>query len=106
MSNMTKFLRQTCSFEAAARAENGLTVLNEYGDIQYGSAQTLKCRREKYVRDVQTLNGSIVQVHSRYFLDEAVEIQVDDRLDGHIILACEEYIDQFGAVVGYEAYVQ
>ncbi len=105
MSNMTKFLKQSCNFEAAQRDGEGQTVLNEYGDIQYGSAQTLKCRREKYVRDIQTYNGAILKANTRYFLDESVEIQADDRLDGHVILSCEEYIDQFGECVGYEAYV-
>lgn len=105
MSNMTKFLKQSCSFEAAQRDDEGLTVLNEYGDIQYESAVALKCRREKYVRDMQTVNGAIVKTSSRYFLDDTQEVQTDDRLDGHVILACEEYIDQFGVCIGYEAYV-
>lgn len=105
MSNMTKFLKQECSFEAATRDGNGLVALNEYGDIQYDIAKTLKCRREKYVRDMLTTNGSILKTSSRYFLDEGTEIQADDRLDGHVILSCEEYIDSLGKCVGYEAYV-
>lgn len=104
MSKMTKFLKQRCQFEEAQRI-NGATVLNEYGDIQYTSPKTLMCRREKYVRDIQTYNGAILKANTRYFLDESVEIQADDRLDGHVILSCEEYIDQFGECVGYEAYV-
>lgn len=104
MSTMTKFLKQVCSFEAAQRDEE-LTVLSEHGDILYEAPKELKCRREKYVRDMQTVNGAIVKTSSRYFLDEGTEVQVDDRLDGHVILACEEYIDQLGRCVGYEAYV-
>lgn len=105
MSNMTKFLKQSCNFEAAQRTEAGLTVLNDYGDIQYEPVESLKCRREKYVRDIQITDGAIVKTSSRYFLDESTEVQVDDRLDGHVILACEEYIDPFGVCIGYEAYV-
>ena len=104
MSNMTKFLKQTCSFEAAQRNE-GITVLNEYGEIQYDYPMTLACRREKYVRDMQTANGAILQTSSRYFLDESVEIEADDRIDGCVVISCQEYIDQFGACVGYEVYV-
>lgn len=104
MSTMTKFLKQTCTFEPAVRDASG-TVLSDYGDITYGAPQTLKCRREKYVRDMQTTNGAIIKVSSRYFVDEAVEIQTDDMLDGHVIQSCEEYIDQFGHCIGYEAYV-
>ena len=104
MSTMTKFLKQTCSFESAVRA-NGLTVLNEYGDIQYNSSTSLPCRREKQVRDIQTVDGAILKASTRYFLDEAAEVQADDRIDGHVVLYAEEYIDQFGQCVGYEVYV-
>ena len=105
MSRMTKFLKQTCVFEAATRDASGNTTLNEYGDIQYGTAVQLSCRREKLVQDMQTANGAIVKTESRYFLDDTQEIQADDRLDGHVVLSCSEYIDQFGSCVGYEAYV-
>lgn len=104
MSSMTKFLRQNCVLEVAQRV-NGSTVLNEYGDIQYRSGITLQCRREKYVRDIQTANGAILQANTRYFLDETAEVQANDRLDGHVVVACEEYIDQYGTCIGYEAYV-
>ena len=104
MSNMTKFLKQTCEFEPAQRSGD-LVVLNEYGDIQYYASETLKCRREKQVRDILTANGSILKASSRYFFDESVTIQADDRIDGHVVLSCEEYVDQFGQCVGYEVYV-
>ena len=104
MSRMTKFLKQTCSFEAA-RVQNDRVVLNEYGDIQYEPAITLACRREAYVRDLQTANGAILKTSSRYFLDESVEIKANDRLDGCVILACSEYTNQFGQCEGYEVYV-
>ena len=105
MSTMTKLLRQSCLFEAAQRSSDGRTILNEYGDIQYESGESLKCRREKHVRDMQTANGAIIQTSSRYFLDNFREIQTDDRLDGHVIVACEEYTDQMGVCIGYEVYV-
>lgn len=105
MSRLTKFLKQTCTFEAAVRDSFSQTVLNDYGDIQYGSEKNLKCRREKFVRDMQTANGAIIKTSSRYFLDDSVAIRADDRLDGHVILSCEEYIDQFGVCIGYEVYV-
>lgn len=104
MSNMTKFLKQECLFEPARR-ENDLVVLNEYGDIQYEDPVSLRCRREKYVRDLQTANGAIVKVNSRYFFDESTEVLVDDRIDGHVVLSSDEYVDQFGQCVGYEVYV-
>lgn len=105
MSRMTKFLKQTCVFEAATRDASGKTTLNDYGDIQYNTAVQLNCRREKLVRDMQTANGAIIKTESRYFLDDSQEVQADDRLDGHVVLSCSEYTDQFGNCVGYEAYV-
>ena len=105
MSRMTKFLKQTCIFEKAKRTLQGKVRLSDYGDIQYNAAQTLPCRREKYVVDLQESNGAILKAQTRYFLDDAVEVQADDRIDGHVILNCEEYIDQFGVCIGYEAYV-
>lgn len=106
MSNMTKFLKQTCVFEEAQRDSNGIVALNDYGDIQYQSPLSLPCRREKFIRDVQTANGAVLQSESRYFLDEAVEIRADDRIDGYVVLSVEEYIDQFGQCVGYEVYAR
>ena len=126
MSVMTKFLKQTCLFEKASTSldknkstvvgvakvgiarvgkSSNLTDLSMYGDILYEEPVRLKCRREKYVRDMLTTNGAIIKANSRYFLDESTEIQTDDRLDGHVVLACEEYIDSLGKCVGYEAYV-
>lgn len=104
MSVMTKFLKQTCQFQPAERTQDG-AVLNDYGDITYGTVQTIKCRREKYTRDMQTSNGAIVKASTRYFVDQQYEVQVDDKIDDHVVLTCEEYIDQFGHCVGYEAYV-
>ena len=105
MSVITKFLKQTCQFEKATRDQNNIVILSDYGDITYDEPITLMCRREKYVRDLLTSNGAILKTNSRYFLNNDVEVQADDRLDGHVILSCEEYIDQLGVCVGYEAYV-
>ena len=104
MSNMTKFLKQTCTFESAVRL-NGLVVLSDYGDITYNAPQTVLCRREPCVRDYQTNTGAILKTVSRYFFDETVEVQADDRIDGHVVLTCEAYVDQFGTIIGYEVYV-
>lgn len=105
MSRMTKFLRQKCQFEQAQRNTDGTVKLNDYGDILYEAPQELKCRREKYVKDIQTNTGAILKASTRYFLDEHVEVQADDRIDGHVILSAEEYTNQLGRCEGYECYV-
>lgn len=106
MSKMTKFLKQTCSWEPASRDKNGNVVLNEYGEIQYEAPTIVKCRRERITKDVATSNGSILRSYSRYFIDDSVPINVDDRLDSHVVLEVEEYTNQFGKTEGYEVYVQ
>lgn len=105
MSRMTKFLKQTCVFESAKRTLNGDVKLSTYGDIEYDKPKTVKCRREKYVKDVMTGTGAILKASSRYFLDESIPINADDRLDGHVVLSVEEYTNQLGKCEGYECYV-
>lgn len=105
MSRMTKFLKQSCSFESAQRGTDGTIKLNKYGDIQYTKPRTLRCRRENIVTDMQTGTGAILKTSSRYFFDSSVQVRVDDRIDGHVILSVEEYINQLGKCEGYECYV-
>lgn len=105
MSRMTKFLRQSCVLEKAQRNSVGDVNLDEYGDILYENPQTLKCRRERFVKDMQTNTGATLKTSSRYFLDESVAVEADDRIDGKVILSVEEYTNQQGLCEGYECYV-
>lgn len=105
MSRMTKFLKQKCQVENALRNADGTTQLSEYGDVLYGAAHEAKCRREKYVRAIQTNNGAILTASTRYFLDESAPVDADDRIDGRVVLTAEEYINQHGVCEGYEVYV-
>lgn len=105
MSTMAKFMQQTCSFERALRERSGDTKLNKFGDVLYASPKTLKCRRERVIKDVQTNTGAILSSSTRYFLDESQTLNPDDKLDGKAILELEEYVDAQGRVVGYEVYV-
>lgn len=105
MSRMTKFLKQECQVEQYVLTENGDPEQNRFGEIVYQEPITLKCRREKTVKDVQTANGSLIRSTTRYFLDEKVEIKADYRIDGHVVLTAEEYINERGLCEGYEVYV-
>ena len=67
---MTKFLKQTCTFEAAVRDASGEIALNRYGEAEYLAPITLKCRRERTTKDVLTANGSVVRSASIYYTDE------------------------------------
>ena len=105
MSRMSKFLRQECSFEKAKRNSAGIVQLDKFGDVLYSSPRTIKCRRERIVKDVQTSTGAIQRSSTRYFIDETQLVEADDRIDGKTVIEVSEYINQLGKVEGYECYV-
>lgn len=104
MSRMTKFLKQTCTFEAALRDKSGSVQLNKYGEVVYQKPVSLKCRREATTKDVQTTNGALAVQTTAYYVDNAQQIRVDDRVDGRVILTVNEYVNAQGYVEGYEFY--
>ena len=104
MSRMTKFLRQTCVVERYVE-ENGKPKLNMFGEVQYLDPVVLKCRHEQSHKDVQTSNGSIVRSTSVFYLDEAVEIKADYRINGDVVLSVISYVNAAGKVEGYEVLV-
>lgn len=104
MSRMTKFLKQTCSFESAKRDASGKVMLNKYGEIEYQKTRSLKCRRESTIKDIKTANGALTTQTTAYYTDESQPIRVDDRVDGRVILLVNEYVNAQGAVEGYEFY--
>lgn len=105
MSQMTKFLQQSCSLEKAKRTSDGKVALNKFGDVLYNPPVVLKCRREHLIKDVQTSTGAILQSSTRYFTDEKIPIEADDRIDGKVVLQAAEYVVSQAKVVGFESYV-
>lgn len=103
MSRMTKFLKQTCTFEAAVRDASGAIALNRYGEAEYEAPITLKCRRERTTKDVLTANGSVVRSASIYYTDESQVIRPDDKIDGRVVLSVEEYTNELGLTEGFES---
>ena len=103
MGRMTKFLKQTCTFEAAVRDASGEIALNKYGEAQYEAPTTLRCRRERTTKDVLTANGSVVRSASIYYTDESTVIRPDDRIDGRVVLSVEEYTNELGKTEGFES---
>lgn len=104
MSRMTKFLKQSCQLEKYL-LENGQPKLNAFGELQYQTPVTLKCRHEMSHKDIQTSNGSIVRSTSVYYLDESVPIMADYKLDGHVVISAISYVNALGKIEGYEVYV-
>lgn len=105
MSRMTKYLKQQCVLEPVDRDLEGQPRLDKYGEPEYDPAIVIKCRREGYVRDVQTNTGAVLRSNTRYFFDASVPIYIGDKLDGKPALAVEEYTNHLGKVEGYECYV-
>ena len=104
MSRMTKFLKQTCSFEAAERDMSGKPAMNRYGELTYKPPITLKCRRERSTKDVLSVNGAVIRSETIYYTDEKQLIRTDDKLDGNVVVAVSEYTNEKGTVEGYESH--
>ena len=106
MSVMTKFLKQTCQLQSYQLDANSEPLLNDFGELQYNTATNCKCRREQLIQDVYSPNGAILKSSTRYFLDESTEVLANYKIDGKIVISVQEYVDQVGAVVGYEVFVE
>lgn len=101
LSRMTKFLKQTCTWEKQLLDENGTPITDMYGDLSYESAITLKCRRERSLKDVLSNTGVISKSSTTYYLDELYEISIGDKIDGKVIIDFEEYTNEHGLTEGY-----
>lgn len=105
MSRITKYLRQQCSYTPTRRDSKGKVLHDKFGEPLYGVPVVVKCRREENIQDVQTNTGAILKSSTLYLLDDLYKIRADDLLDAKPVLKVQEYINQFGTVEGYEAYV-
>lgn len=105
MSRMTKFLKQTCRVEIYKVTEDGNVEQNRFGEIMYEAPIEVKCRHEHSTKTFQVANGSLVRSISRYFLDEKLEIKPNYRIDGHVVISVEEYVNERGNCEGFEVYV-
>ena len=105
MSRMSKYLKQTCTYERLKRGSDGKVLLDKFGEPQYEAPRSIKCRCEISIQDVQTNTGAILKSSTRYFTDQKQSIQADDKLDGKVVLKTQEYTNQFGVAEGCESYV-
>lgn len=101
MSRMSKYLRQTCSLERVETDVHGDPVLNVYGEPTYLTAETISCRKERYVRDVETATGAVVKSSTQYYTDE--EVGINDKLDSRVVLSVEEYTGEDGNTEGFRS---
>lgn len=99
---MTKFLRQGCQYEAVILGQDGSPVLDIYGEAEYAEPERLPCRKEATTVDIVSQGGSLLRSQYVYYLDSAVPIHLNDRLDGLLVLDVSTYVDGRGSTIGYE----
>ena len=105
MSQMSKYLKQKCTYEKAKRDEKGNILHDKFGEPEYEAPSVIKCRFEKSIQEIQTSTGAVFASAIRFFTDDKQPIQEGDKLGGRPVLKVQEYINQFGDSEGFESYV-
>lgn len=106
MSRMTKFLMQTALITFVDRDSNGDPKLDDYGDPIYKkSTIKVKCRRERTTKDVLSTGGAASVSTTKYFLDNSVNVDIGDKIDGKVILTVSDYVNAIGTSEGWEVTV-
>lgn len=101
MSRMSKYLKQTVLIERVKLDTSGKPTMNAYGELEYEAAKQIPCRRERYIKDVTMPNGAVVQSSTQYYT--VVEIGMNDKLDGNVVLMLEEYTNEAGQPEGFRS---
>lgn len=101
MSRMSKYLRQKGVLQRVKLNPLKEPVMNVYGELEYDKPTVIKCRREKYLRDVEGPNGAMIKSSNQYYT--TIEIGLNDKLDDKVILSVEEYTNEFGEAEGYRS---
>lgn len=99
MSRMLKYLNQRCTLQSVKIDSNGEPEMDGYGDLAYDAIKLIPCRREKYVRDVETATGAVLKSSTEYYTISSIGI--NDKLDGKVVLSVEEYTNSIGGTEGY-----
>lgn len=96
LSNITKYLNQTCQIDIVA------SETDEYGDKIVERSVPAKCRKRKDLTEVETNTGRIKRTSDVYILDESENIKVGDYIDGKEIKAISDYVNLQGVRLGYK----
>lgn len=99
MSLFTRYLNQVATLERVTLGVDGKPLMDAYGELVYKAAVTIRCKRDKYTRDVQMPSGAIVKSSTKYITD--AEVGMNDRLDGRAIMDLEEYTNPRGDIEAY-----
>lgn len=105
MSIMTKYLKQKCQYEALVLNEDGEPRLDQYGIPEFEAAVSVRCRRERSEKEVETTDGRIVRSTTVYYIDESITLHSGDKIDGKSVLQIAEYTGSLGKCEGWLAYV-
>ena len=88
------YLNQTASYAAT-------TGTDSRGQLTYGTATTVNCRKQAKTQTVMSKDGRIVTTQHVYYLQNAAT--EGDMLDGMVVMAVGEWTDLSGNVIGYKA---
>ena len=102
MGKMTKYLKQTAVIENVVLDSKGKAKLDAYGQPEFGTPITVKCRKEPYRARASTGYGQFVNLTTTYYFDESVTIRSGDKVDGHAVQSIVDYVDGLGQLVGYQ----
>ncbi|GHU90282.1 hypothetical protein FACS1894202_09820 [Clostridia bacterium] len=92
---LKNYLNQTAELK---RAE----AISDRGDVIYGNAVTVPCRRQSGVKNILTANEQVIKSSTVYYLDQPAA--VDDELNGKRVLAVEEWTAPEGVTVGWKVW--
>ena len=81
--------------------DEGEAILDMYGDPSYEEPVIVPCRREKSLKDVLTVSGSVQRSATTYYIDERYELSIGDLIDNKPVIDFEEYTNEYGKTEGY-----
>lgn len=96
LSSITKYLNQTCQIDIVA------LETDEYGDKIVERSVTVKCRKRKDLKEVETNTGRIERTSDVYILDESESVKTGDYIDGKEVKAVSDYVNLQGVRLGYK----
>ena len=60
-------------------------VDNPYGDVINAVGKEISVRRQEHVEEVRLKDGTVL--NSKYYYYTHEDVQIDDRLDGHLVVS-------------------
>ena len=66
-----------------------------YGDIQNAVGRTIDVRRQEHIEEIRTADGTVHHTNYIYYTND--DVNVDDRLDGNLVVSVYDMRTLYGA---------